>query len=175
MSTSFLQILDEKHSKENAVKIKQAVMADPSRIRELMDCFFSDEMRICQRASWPVGMLGEEHGQLFLPYFEEMITVLENPMHDAVVRNTLRTWQYMDIPEDFEGPIYDLCFSYLQDMNSPIAIKVFAMTILVNISCKYPDLIEELIPAIEDQYPHGSSGFQSRAKKEMKRLKKMIN
>lgn len=175
MPEQFLEILKKGQSKKNADKIKDAVIANPLRIRELMDCFLSDDLRICQNASWPVGLLGIEHGELFLPYFDKMISAIEKSQHDAVVRNTFRVWQFMDIPEDFEGPIYDLGFSFLQDMKAAIAIKVFAMTVLVNIASKYPDLTDELIPAIEEQFPHGSKGFQSRAKKELKRLHKIAS
>lgn len=49
------------------------------------------------------------------------------------------------------------------DADEPIAVKVFAMTVLSTI-CKYePELKNELILVLEDQLENTSSGFKSKA------------
>jgi hypothetical protein len=52
----------------------------------------------------------------------------------------------------------------------PIAVKVFSMTVLANLSKSSPDIKKELRIAIEDQLPYGSAGFVSRAKKVLKEI-----
>ena len=176
MSTvSFLEILESGHTKEHAARIINAVLDSPVRLEELMNLFFSDDNMICQRASWSVGLLGSKNPKIFEPYFPKMIEALEFPLHDAIVRNTLRTWKEMEIPEEYEGVVFERCYNYLVDVNQPVAIRVFAMCILSNIAVKYPELIEELIPAIEDHMPYGTAGFKSRGKKELLRLKRVSN
>ena len=116
---SFYSILESGHSREKTDLILTEITKDNTRVAELMDCFFSEEMRICQRASWAVGILGANDGTLLLPYFKRMLENLANPKHDAIVRNTLRTWREMNIPEDYEGDVYEVCFAYLEDINKP--------------------------------------------------------
>jgi hypothetical protein len=55
----------------------------------------------------------------------------------------------------------------------PIAIKVFSMTVLFNISKNVPEFRDELAIIIEDQMPYGSAGFKSRGKKTLKGLSKL--
>jgi hypothetical protein len=137
-----------------------------------MDCFFSKEMRICQRAAIAVGDIGVQQPQLLLPYLPKMLKAIEKPFHDAIVRNVVRVWQEMDIPEKMQGPIFDRCFNYLNDPQIPVAIRAFSMKVCTNIALKYPDLKEELLLVIETHLPHGSSGFKSRGKKMAALLRK---
>jgi len=88
---TILSILKQFHSKETAQAIADSAASDPARLAELMDCFFHEEMRICQRAAWPVGILGKSHTELLYPYLEAMLTNLNTPHHDAVVRNFAMT------------------------------------------------------------------------------------
>ena len=66
----------------------------------------------------------------------------------------------------------DICFNFLLSQDEPVAIRVFAMTVLGNIAQKWPELKNELRMAIEENMEFGSAGFKSRGKKELKRLKK---
>ena len=134
--------------------------------------FFSTELRVNQRASWPVGKIGERHPELIRPYLPKMIEHLDQPSHAAVKRNTVRILADIELPEDLLGPTYERCFGYLNDPEEPIAIRVFSMSVCFNITKVYPELGDELYEAIEFYLPHGSAGFKSRGKKVMKALKK---
>src|SRR5919112_903210 len=62
--------------------------------------------------------------------------------------------QHVDIPEKFRGEIMDICFGYLTSPKEALAIKVFSMTVLGNLSKIYPEIIPELKVLIEEQLPH---------------------
>ena len=172
---SFESIILSGHNKKNTLKICEAIVADPQRLSELMDLFFSKNLRICQRSSWAIGLLGESHEDLLKPYFSRMLDNLQSPLHSAVIRNTLRTWHFMkEIPEEFEGEVYDLCYDYFTNSNRAIAVRMFSMVILTKISSKYPELSQELIPTLEEFLPHASVGIQARGRIELKKLRKLI-
>ena len=118
-----------------------------------------------QYASNPLSKIAEKNPQLFIPLFPKLIKNLDNPAHNAVVRNTIRIWQFVDIPEDYEGEIYDRCYQYLTNVKEEIAIRVFSMTVMANIAEKYPELQEEVIQLIRLYYEDGSAGFKSRSRK----------
>lgn len=168
---SFVHILAQFHDKVTARTIAETVISQPDRLPELMECFFHENGRICQRASWPVGMLGDTHAQVLYPYIPRMLESIKHPQHNAVVRNTLRTFQFMDFSEELEGEVFDVCLTKLVDTKQPIAVKVFAMTVCANICLKYPELAIELIPVIEEQLPHGSTGFKNRGAKLLVKLR----
>lgn len=141
---------------------------------ELVELFLSDNLRICQSASWPMGIFAAEHPEIVIPYLDKILKQLEKAPHDAYVRNTFRFLQFMDVPQAYQGRVYEKCFDALIDTSAPTAIKAFALTTLVNLAIKLPELKEELIEAICEQIPYGTSGFQNRAKKEIKRLSKAV-
>lgn len=161
------------HSREFALELTAYIGNSQERFDEFMPYFLHEEYRICQRASWTLGMVCKEYPSLMLKWMHEIIQAVKAPKHDAVVRNFVRTIQFLDpIPEEYEGEIYDLCFEYLFDPKYPIAFKAFSMTVCRRIAMKYPELKNELIPIIEELIMHGSSGIISRGKKELKMLQK---
>ena len=121
-------------------------------------------------AAWPVGYLGRSYPELIYPYFESMINMMDNPSHNAVLRNIVRILEDITIPEEYDGEIYDRCYSFLNDPNQPIAVRCFSMTVCYNIAQKYPDLKEELASSIKLHLPHGSAGFKSRGNKLLNKL-----
>jgi hypothetical protein len=80
--------------------------------------------------------------------------------------------QDLEIPEKFHGEIMDICFRFLESPTEALAVKVFSMSVLGNLAALYPDIKPELKLVIEEQLPHQTAGFKSRAKKVLKMLKK---
>ena len=153
------------------MQVLRAIEEQPSRMEELMDCFFDKNLRLCQYASWPAGMIADHSPELIIPYLQKMLNNLDTPHHDAVIRNTFRTLQNLDIPEEIEGLAFEKAFDFLANPQNAIAIRVFAMSVCGNIALKYPELKHELIPVIEEQLPFGSAGFKNRGMKVLKALK----
>lgn len=145
---------------------------DAKRFAELMDYFLNGELRVNQRAAMTVGTVGEKRPALLTPWLGKMLDALEHPNHDAQVRNTLRSLQYIDVPEQHMGRVTNHCFEYLGSVNYPIAFRVFAMTVLFNISVKEPDLMPELKMVIEEMIPHGSGGIKSRGRKVLAQIER---
>lgn len=167
---SFRELLVQ-NDKRIADQIVSEIIKNPSRMQELMDCFFDEDLRLCQYASWPVGMIADHNSELIIPYLEKMLFNLDAPHHDAVVRNTFRTLQNLKIPEEIEGIAFEKAFEFLANPKYAIAIRVFAMSVCGNIAKKYPELKHELIPVIEEQLPFGSAGFINRGTKVLKSLR----
>lgn len=167
---SFRKLLGVRNAKEIVNEIIMSVIDNPSRMDELMECFFDEDMRMCQRAAWPVGFISDHNPELIIPYLEKMLFNLDTPHHDAVIRNTFRALQNIDIPEEMEGLAFEKAFNFLINPQNAIAIRVFAMTVCGNIALKYPELKHELVPVIEEQMEYGSAGYRSRGSRILKSL-----
>ncbi len=163
------EILRE-HSKAQTLKIVNYIGNDKERFAELMNLFLGNTYRVTQRAAWVVSNCAEAHPELIKPYLKRMLNYLSKPVHDAVKRNTIRTLQDIAIPKKLQGKATDICFQFLCSNDETIAVKVFSMTVLHNLSKEHPDLKNELRIAIEEQMPYASAGFKSRGKKILKAL-----
>lgn len=168
------EILRE-HSKENVKKITDYIGTDEDRFAELMQIFLKGDATTIQRSSWIVSECAELYPFLIKPYFKNLIDKLHEPnIHPSARRNIVRIWQFVEIPEEFIGEIYDICFRYLTG-NEAIAVVVFSMTVCLNITKHFPELKIELQVTIEDlllKQQNGSAGINSRGKKVLAELKK---
>jgi len=163
-----------KHSKENTNLIVSYISDNQKAFDQLMILFMSDESRVTQRAAWVVGDIARIYPELIAPHFKNLILNLRKPgLHDAVKRNTLRILQELYIPKPLWGEAADISFNFLLSKTEPIAIKVFSMTVLCNISKHVPEFRDELTLIIEDQLPYSGAGFKSRGKKTLNALNKM--
>jgi len=166
------EILKE-HSKPHTVYLSKKIGPNQEAFDELMDLFLKGEYQVKQRAAWILSHCFDDHPWLINKHIEALILNLQNDVHDAVKRNTVRVLQFVDIPEKLLGTAADICFSFLNSSKEPVAVKAHSMTILLNIVKKFPELKVELKLSIEDQLPFGSAGIKSRGNKILKALDKI--
>ena len=165
-----LDLLLEEHSKNQKDKIVSYVLADEKHFKELMDCFFDGEPRVCQRAAYPLLDIVLARPDWFKPYFKKFLKKLDQPKnHPAILRNTVRILAEIDIPKKYEMGFLDKCIEYILDNDLPVAIRAFAITVAGKICKPHPELYEEIKMIVEDQleYPQ-KPAFRFRANKLIK-------
>ncbi|MDR6560070.1 MULTISPECIES: hypothetical protein [unclassified Arcicella] len=165
------EAIPERFSREIFTKIIDWIDGKPERFDELMVVFFEGDSRKNQHAANIMSDCIHRWPFLLTPYIEKMLLNLQQDnLHDAIKRNTVRVLQDIAIPEELHGLAVDTCFKYLSNHDEAIAIRVFSMTILFNLSKLYPELKSELKFLIEEQLPYQSPAFKNRANKILKAL-----
>jgi hypothetical protein len=161
----------KEHSKSNCDRIVKWIGNSQRRFDELIFLFLNDEYRVVQRAAWPLSYAAMKYPGLMKNNFGKLIRNLRKPgLPVAVKRNTVRLLQYIPIPKRFHGELMSQCFEYLTSENETVAVKVFSMTILANLSKVYPEIKPELKLILEEHWDQKTAGFKSRAKKILKTL-----
>jgi len=164
------EILKE-HSKAQCTKIVKWIGSSQQRFDELFCLFLQEEYTVTQRAAWPVSYCVIANPSFIKKHWKKLINNLKKPgLHDAVKRNSTRFLQNMEIPEKYRGDLMDICFKYLESPTEALAIKVFSMRVLGNLAKTYKDIKPELKLIIEEQLPHQTAGFKTRAKKILQML-----
>lgn len=167
------QILKE-HSKQNCNKIVEWVGNDVSKFNLLFDLFLNDEYRVTQRAAWPMSYCAVAHPEFMQNNFDQLIKNLQKQnVHDSIKRNTVRLLHSIEIPEEKEGAVMEICFNYVESATEAVAIKAFALTVLGKLAKKYPEIIPEIKLLIAEQSPHQTAAFKGRAKKLSKEFDKI--
>jgi hypothetical protein len=167
------EILRE-HSKRQVIKIASWIGPDKRRFRQLMDLFLKGEYRITQRSAWIISECAERHPFLTASWIAPMVKKMQEPgVHVAVKRNVLRLLSCTDIPPKLLGTVVSLCFDELESPDSAIAVRVHAMSIVLNVAQHEPDLRNELQTLIEQMLPHAGPAIRSRAGKVLKKLEKI--
>ena len=164
------EILKE-HSKSQALKIASYACESRKNFKELIKCFLDDECRLAQRAAWSVGWAARQKPQMIHPHIKDLVSVLyKKNVHHAVIRNSVRVLQEIEIPEKFHGKVMEACFQFLEKPSTPVAIKVFSLTTLFNLSKYYPEIKPELKLIIEDNLEHETPAFRARVKRVLPKL-----
>lgn len=169
---SLIGLLQRDQSKVHAEHIVGLVIKGEYTVGQLLEVLYDSDMRLRQKVSWPLLIISEKYGALLEPYIDDMIAALEAADHDSLLRNIFRVWQPLHFDDEHSGKVYDIAFEYFSNPENAIAVRVFAMSVCANIAVGYPELAQELIVVIEEGLPHGSAGYISRARKELKRLYK---
>jgi hypothetical protein len=147
----------------------------PAHFEELFRLFCSNEYRVAQRAAYSVMICADKQPGIIIPFLGKLIKNLQRgDVHDAVVRNTVRVLQNIEIPAKYHGTVANACFDLLNDRSRPIAIRVFAMTVIFNLSKLYPELRQELRLIIESELDEEvKPAFKNRGIKILKALHKL--
>jgi len=169
---NLLEELKNEHSKGMSSRIVAYIGGNAKRFDELIRLFLKGEPVIRQRAAWPLSQCVEAHPELAKPHLRRLIDNLGTPhLHDAGKRSTVRLLQFIAVPASLQGKVAQHCFGYLSNPKEPIAVRVFSMSVLLNLSLEHEELGQELSTVLEDQLPYSSPGFASRARKVLKAIR----
>lgn len=163
--------LIKEHSRKQALRIAEYAIRSKKHFKELMLCFLSPEYRIAQRAAWSVSCAALQQPEMIKPFIKDLVACLQRTdIHPALIRNAARILEEINIPEKFHGEVMNVCFGFVENPTTPIAIKAYSLTILFNLSRQYPEIRQELKLIIEENFDNETAAFKSRGKKILKKL-----
>ena len=160
------------HSKAHTMAVAQFIGNDHEKFGELWELVKNGEPPVHRRAAWVMDACVEANPVLFEPYLVDAIDFLPRPNHNAIHRNLTKVLARMNIPEDLQGQLYDICLNWLISPQIHVAIKAHSMVIAYNIAKGIPELEEELAFVLKDQMEFNSAGFKSRGMKILKKMNK---
>jgi hypothetical protein len=157
---------------EKDLMIAEVVKSD-SHFNTLVQLALHEKDPLAWRACWVLDGSDEKRSGMAQKYIPQIIQALPGLQSKGTLRSLLRLLTRYEIPEDEQGLLIDLCFSYLVSEFYPVAIKAHAMQIIYHHVLIYPELKGELIAVIEDQSENNSAGFKSRGSILMRKMEKL--
>lgn len=163
---------DAVQNRVKTLQVAEYACASSKNFKELMQCFTADDYRLAQRAAWSVSWAAKKKPAMIAPHIQTLVAQLQrDDVHIAVVRNSVRILEAIEIPEAFHGDVMNACFGFIEKPSTPAAVKAFSLTTLANLSNHYPEIQQELKLIIEERMPHETAAFKSRAKKILIKMK----
>lgn len=163
---------DKTQNKAKAMQVAEYACLSPKNFKELMHCFLSNDYRLAQRAAWSVSWAARKEPAMIAPHIKSLVAQLKRvDVHAAVIRNSVRVLEAVDIPETLHGDVMNACFKFIESPVTPVAIKAFSLTTLFNLSKIYPEIQPELKLIIEERMDDETAAFKSRGKKILKAMK----
>ena len=166
---NFKSLLESGHEKKITSIIVEEVLSTPEKLDELIHILEKGDEEIARRAAWPISYIAEKNPIIFEKHLPILVKILgRDDVHTAIYRNILRALQFVKLSEEYEGEILDRCFCMLNSSKYPIAVKVFSMSVIYNLTKKYPEIKSELKSSIEALMPDASAGVKSRGSRILK-------
>ena len=163
---------DATYNKEHILKVSEYACTSAKNFKALMQCFLANDYRLAQRAAWSVSWAARKKPEMIKPHIKSLVEQLErNDVHNAVIRNSVRVLEAIDIPEALHADVMNACFKFIETPSTPAAIKAFSLTTLFNLYKIYPEIKQELKLIIEDRMDTETAAFKSRGKKILQALK----
>jgi hypothetical protein len=149
------------------------VIQSESHFDQLLSLALHEKDPLAWRAGWILDGSDEKMPGLARKHIPGIVRALPGLESMGTRRSLLRLLTRHPIPEEEQGLLIDLCFSYLVSELYPVAVKAHAMQIIYNHVLIYPELKHELITILEDQADNNSVGFRARGNILIKQLEKM--
>ncbi len=149
------------------------IIKSEAHVKALLHLALHEKDPIAWRAAWVLDGSDELKSGLARKHISKIVKALPELESMGTLRSLLRMLTRYDIPENEQGLLIDLCFSYLVSELYPVAVKAHAMQIIYHHVLLYPELKNELIAVIEDQAENNSVGFKARGNILIKQMEKL--
>lgn len=140
------EITDPKYFSLTKVKrLSKEVEKNPNLIKDLVKLASGNDPILAMRSTWALQHISFDHPELIRPYIGTLLKALKKEdQHTGALRNIIRTFHEIDIPEKYTGEILDLCMKFIKNAALPHAVRAFSITMLGPICKKYPELKPEV-------------------------------
>lgn len=161
-------------SRANIDYVSYIIGNDQNAFNLAFEIIFTAPHPINQRAAGVIETVTRSSPAFIIPHVDRMINSFTEFKVDGVKRNFMKIFTRTDFNEEQMGLLTDICFDCIMNNKESIAVRVFAMETLYNISNTYPDIKKELILVIEEVMQLGIPAFIARGRGILKKLFKEI-
>ena len=109
------------------------------KFHDLLHLTLFEKDPLAWRAAWILDGSDEQNPGLASGHLTTIIQRLPELESKGALRSLLRMLCRYDIPEDDQGLLVDLCFSYMVSELYPVAVKVHAMQVIYKHTLIYPE------------------------------------
>lgn len=164
MESALEHILMHRHKAE----MQAYVAANPDSFDELIQLALIEKHPYSWRASWLLWSVMSKNDKRFEGYLDELVDILPH-RKDNQKREFLMILQRLDLKEEHEGRLIDICISLWESTEKQPSVRANAFKLLLKISKKYPELKQEIKGLTEPHYLDSlSKGVRSSVLKMMR-------
>ena len=147
METKLEHILTHSYKEDMISYMK----SHPEEFEEAIKLAIADKQPYSWRAAWLLWSCMDKNDQRIHRYLEKIIDILPTKSDDQL-RELLIILQRMELHDDYEGKLFDICVNIWEKIGKQPSVRYNAFKLMVRIIKKHPDLNKELIFLTETHY-----------------------
>ena len=146
---------------------------NPEYFAQILDMVLHESMPMQSRAGRVFCLVSIKYPYLVKPHIDRILEHAQkgNVLHRSILQ--VFTEVKLDMNEDQEGILLDLCFDWLANKPLEVAHIIYCFNILFNFVKQVPELGPELADAIRSIIPHSSVDVKNRGQKILTAMQKM--
>jgi hypothetical protein len=166
METAFEHILTNAYKDEMIAYLN----SHPEDFEEAITLAISDKQPYGWRSAWLLWSCMEENDRRIKGYVKKIIYTISTK-GDGHQRELLKILQLMELDEENEGVLLNVCVNLWKKTNGRPSVRYTAFMFMNKMAAKYPDLSHEIGLLTEDQYLDTlSPGIKLAVKRIIKKL-----
>ena len=118
---------------------------------EAVQLAISDKQPFSWRSAWLLWSCMKPNDRRLRKHVKSIMKVVKSK-EDGHQRELLKILSVMELTENQESMLFDLCVSIWQEINKTPSVRITAFKFLLKIIKKYPGLSHEVIPLTQHHY-----------------------
>ncbi|MDO8897967.1 MAG: hypothetical protein Q7V19_09985 [Bacteroidales bacterium] len=127
------------------------IAAHPECFNELVELAISDKQPYSRRALWLLWSCMQENDQRLGGRVNQLINAIPSK-NDEQQRDIFIILQKMELNEESEGILFDICASVWEKIHKKPSVRYNAFKLITKIAKRYPELSIEIEYLIQEQY-----------------------
>jgi len=125
--------------------------SNPEAVAEAIDLAISDKQPYAWRAAWLLWSFMEENDSRVKGRLNEIVKALPSK-NDNHLRELLKILELMELDENQEGVLFDICVDIWEKVNKKPSVRFSAFKIITKIAKNHSELSQEISFLTRNQY-----------------------
>lgn len=148
MLSEIEQILTSYYKEEMIAKVSSS----DALFNDAIHLALSDKQPYSWRAAWLIWSAMNENDMRLQEFIPAIIITFPTKKKDGHQRELIKILYNMQLDEDTESQVFDLCITTWEQINKQPSVRHNAFKMLLKISKKYPELWNEISYLAEDHF-----------------------
>lgn len=127
------------------------IKAHPEQYEELIQLVLENKGRYSWRAAWFLSCTMEKNDKRVQKHVSQIIEILSAKKYEQA-RELLKVMQLMELNEEQEGKIFDICVTLWENVTEQPSVRYNALKLILQIVKKHPELSPEIKFLLEQHY-----------------------
>lgn len=123
----------------------------PKEYTELIQLVLANKKGYSWRAAWLLFCTMDKNDKRVQKYVPQIIEILSEKKYEQA-RELLKIVQLMDLSEEQEGKVFDICVTLWENISNQSSVRFSALKLLLQIAKKHPELSQEIKFLLEPHY-----------------------
>jgi ribonucleotide reductase alpha subunit len=142
----------------------------PEYFDDAIKLAIGDKQPYSWRAAWLLWSCMEENDKRIRKYIKKIVDSIKTK-DDGHQRELLKILLQMELKEEYEGILFNLCMNIWEQINKSPSVRITALKFIIKIAKKHPELSQEISFLTQNHYLESlSRGIKHSVSRMMKEL-----